>query len=983
MEGTGSSSITVKNKVVPHTIRTALVSAVLEWFLIFLLLIDASFSYMVTKFARYCKLQIPCLLCSRLDHFLGKEEKGFYWDLFCHNHKLKISSLVLCHLHENLVDVHGICESCLFSFATVNKSNAETYRLLVGKLGDEQDVGLDPDPLLADDNSNTLNGRKCSCCNEQYISKNHAEMFQMKTIGYGAVEFSEPLVATSGHDDRVELKENTEVLLQTDIAFPSLEQDIKHLPHVEYQKVKTTSDTESTGYEAADINEPLLSTMGHDRDELKEFVNVSSQKLVDSLSGKYDIVESFTHVEYEKVEITCDTESLGYEAGDVDTPLLVNNGDNKNKLKDLTDISPQKIKVSREGKKDIYHLSHVEYEKVKITSDTESETCFSDEERASKLMHVVSDGNQKFSAEYREKDITVSGLASEKMMNPSYVGQPSILDSEVHVEASDLHTMSSSLPIRQCQEELSWQHVDKKTDAAPELISFRHTLPFSNVAQSTSNVAEETSNFIVPELGKTAKENDEMAELASNLTSTNEKKSDLKSATSDSSSQIPNLLELSDAYKLAVGSRGRQLSGKLLEQRSFTDSMRLSEDVKHLLSQLSTRGIELQLNDMSPRVSANIDELKTEASGSIGLQILQKRISLERNESGISLDGSTVSEIEGESVVDRLRRQVEHDKRLMGALYKELEEERNASADAANQAMAMITRLQEEKAALHMEALQCLRMMEEQAEYDSEALLKATDILAAKEKQIQDLAAELEVYKERFGHASPKGNLEESNCDTNAQEMNVQKLEASLSPESRSVCSSGDIMSTTRSKTDYTANFTGDQDIYLRRSLTFEEESSHILHCLNKLEKKLELFSNDDSFSEEEKVKVCNWEELDYTWNTLENGETKVNPENTVVNIESCSAVEGSALDCKHSEHESKGNGELEPRQHFYRDTGIEALRNEFLVLNGRLKSLQAEHSFLGHAMRSLSKGDEGLKFIQEIACQVRELHSIGIKSRN
>lgn len=73
---------------------------------------------------------------------------------------------------------------------------------------------------------------------------------------------------------------------------------------------------------------------------------------------------------------------------------------------------------------------------------------------------------------------------------------------------------------------------------------------------------------------------------------------------------------------------------------------------------------------------------------------------MERNESSLSLDGSIVSEIEGESVVDWLKRQVEHDRKLLSALYKELEEERNASAVATNQAMAMITRLQKETATL-------------------------------------------------------------------------------------------------------------------------------------------------------------------------------------------------------------------------------------------------------------------------------------------
>lgn len=191
--------------------------------------------------------------------------------------------------------------------------------------------------------------------------------------------------------------------------------------------------------------------------------------------------------------------------------------------------------------------------------------------------------------------------------------------------------------------------------------------------------------------------------------------------------QVPNYLDLGDAYKLAISTKGRQLSGKFLDQKSFKDSStRVSEDLKILMSHISNDNL------ISPKLSFNSDELTS-------MHFLQSRISLERNESNLSLDGSVVSEIEGENVVDRLRRQVEHYKKLMGVLYKELEEERNASAVATNQAMAMITRLQEEKAALYTEALQSLRMMEEQAEYDNEALQKANDVIEEKDKQIQEL----------------------------------------------------------------------------------------------------------------------------------------------------------------------------------------------------------------------------------------------------
>lgn len=49
-----------------------------------------------------------------------------------------------------------------------------------------------------------------------------------------------------------------------------------------------------------------------------------------------------------------------------------------------------------------------------------------------------------------------------------------------------------------------------------------------------------------------------------------------------------------------------------------------------------------------------------------------------------------------------------------------------------------------------MEALQYLRMMDEQAEYDVEALEKANDLVAEKDKEIQDLEADLEYFRSRY-----------------------------------------------------------------------------------------------------------------------------------------------------------------------------------------------------------------------------------------
>ncbi|KAG6537492.1 hypothetical protein ZIOFF_002586 [Zingiber officinale] len=65
-------------------------------------------------------------------------------------------------------------------------------------------------------------------------------------------------------------------------------------------------------------------------------------------------------------------------------------------------------------------------------------------------------------------------------------------------------------------------------------------------------------------------------------------------------------------------------------------------------------------------------------------------------------------------IQDELKAALQAEQKVLSTLYAELEEERNATAIAANQTMAMITRLQEEKVAMQMEALQYHQMMNNQ-----------------------------------------------------------------------------------------------------------------------------------------------------------------------------------------------------------------------------------------------------------------------------
>nr|GMC84976.1 myosin-binding protein 1-like isoform X1 [Ipomoea batatas] len=769
------------DKAVP-SIVTALSSAFFEWVLILMLFIDGGFGYLITKFAQYCRLQIPCLFCSRMDRVLGKERVGFYWDLVCYNHKLNISSLVHCHLHDNLVDARGMCERCLFSFETLDKLNTEKYRSIAGKLGADAHL-VDEDPLLEDCSSK----RNCFCCKEQCGSKGFA------------------------------------------------------------------------------------------------------RKLL---------------------QIT----SFGSEADKLDGPLPVENADDRDD-EEITNRFRQ------------FPLS--EYKNVRITSESESDAAISDDESA----HVVREReNSKPDSIDRcilpePQNITVAeDLTSEKLIHPSPV---SVLPSN-QVLAQDVDHELREINLRQaeCVPEIS---------APSKLTSFVEVPPSPKLESAVATMTIELEK--------------ETPKAGSDFIPSSETPLDSKPDTTDTSAQMAtSFLDLGDAYKLATSGRVRQLSGKFLKQMSFKDSTQNSEDLKLLLSQFSAnRGIESSLNDIGTRLSVNSDELKgSDGSTSLSIQMIQRKISLERNESNISLDGSTVSEIEGESMVDRLKRQVEHDKRFIGALYKELEEERSASAVAANQAMAMITRLQEEKAALQMEALQCLRMMEEQADFDNEALQKANENVVEMEKIIQDLEGDLGEYKKKYGDITLLKDVEAT-----LEEIGAENLEETLGN------ADGD------TKREMAKPMAGSS------ILDFENEKLYITRCVKKLEEELRLFSNNAAadmingeFSAEEWVNVSNPVELDHREDCQGNSEIEAGH------------LQQDAI----KEKGIPGSREPSMLPHKLRNVagGIEldALRNELSTLTDRLKLLEAEHNIIQHSINSLGNGEEGVKFIRDIAGYLQKLHS-------
>lgn len=98
--------------------------------------------------------------------------------------------------------------------------------------------------------------------------------------------------------------------------------------------------------------------------------------------------------------------------------------------------------------------------------------------------------------------------------------------------------------------------------------------------------------------------------------------------------------------------------------------------------------------------------------------------------------------------IGMLERALEEEKAKRAAIYLELEKERAAAASAADEAMAMILRLQEDKAAIEMEARQYQRMIEEKFAYDEEEMSILKEMLVRREKENHLLEKEVEAYRQ-------------------------------------------------------------------------------------------------------------------------------------------------------------------------------------------------------------------------------------------
>lgn len=151
---------------------------------------------------------------------------------------------------------------------------------------------------------------------------------------------------------------------------------------------------------------------------------------------------------------------------------------------------------------------------------------------------------------------------------------------------------------------------------------------------------------------------------------------------------------------------------------------------------------------VSDKRDALMDSALCDSEKTLDLCDETKKNSLAFEEFGANGNGQSDFGASNKDTVRPLEQILEEERSGRHALYLELEKERNAAATAADEAMAMILRLQADKASIEMEARQYQRMIEEKSAYDAEEMNILKEILLRRERERLFLEKEVESYRQ-------------------------------------------------------------------------------------------------------------------------------------------------------------------------------------------------------------------------------------------
>ncbi|KAL8549654.1 hypothetical protein ACS0TY_008485 [Phlomoides rotata] len=945
-----------------NKITLILIYAVLEWILIILLLLNSLFSYLIIKFAEFFGLKSPCLWCTRIDHIIdpAKGNNNVHRDLLCEVHAKEISKLGYCSSHQKLAESPDMCADCLSSRPEFQGSSKNfAFFPWMKELGMIQ-------------NGKEMVGEvsvRCSCCGVSLDNNNnnkYSSYILLKTSSWDVLECDqkENLITETGDyvDDNHSHEGCDSHKMVSDLGDDEKVVEIKNENHIisefdaKFEEIE--KGTKEEGFISVTLNELRALGGGGDEGEIEALKEENSNLIMIDKSVQVcadedvPVETSLQHLEF----------FLDYSGHTlvpielVDSTTEEHNGDED---KDLNISLDSELHVKE--KEALVVENGVRLEKI----DTFIDVDINEEPKYSLLDAMEIEENENCLV-FHAKD---NRLVSDEFEN----FQVFPLSRWPSAEASDVHELVEG------QRD---EHLDDHGD----------NIACEEVAQANhENEADVSIGTEIPDLDIT---------------------DDIQIQDSAHSYDcIPDSPSTSSANFCRVDDYGStQVEEQMMELHSLSVEDR--EHVKNNQPSFNMELNEIEEEDKFPDTPTSVDSLN---------QLHKRLLMLEKRDSGAeeSCDGSVTSELEGGDgvvTVERLKTALRAERKVLQALYSELEEERSASAVAASQTMAMINRLQEEKAAMQMEALQYQRMMDEQSEYDQDALQLLNELMVKREREKQELEKELEGYRKKLldyetrekikvlrksKDGSTRSGFSSASC-SNAEDSDGLSID--LNQEAK------------EEEGFYIHHDNGNQNtpvdavISLEESLAdFEEERLSILEQLKVLEEKLLTVDDDneqhfedvkemDDFHEENGNHVDQNGHLNGEANGHGNGFSDVMMNGRHHRPRRLAGQKGKSLlplfDATCDENgdamlNGNENGFNSNGGHYSYESRFEmenkklAIEEEVDHLYERLQALEADREFLKHCIRSLKKGDKGMDLLQEIIQHLRDLRNVELRVRN
>lgn len=987
-----------------NKITLILVYAVLEWILIALLLLNSLFSYLIIKFADYFGLKRPCLWCSRLDHiFEPQKSNTSHRDLICEAHATEISKLGYCLNHRKLAESRDMCEDCSSSSSDTDchewskKFAFFPWMKQIGMIKDGGD-GNDNDKVVeSNEIGKEENLKKCSCCGVDLSTRFYPPCILINP-SWGVLDYAQK-------KDFIEVEQE-----EGNIDAQTYEGD--HSDHSRSDFVVDNHEDE----ERSEENRGIETVFGVDEgseerreEEVKENGSFSQTNFLCREIAADEDEESEESEEEEEEGKSIEEENLEVSMGD--QPCEQSKVE-ENIGKDTSSDAPVHQHLEFFIDQEDCNLIPIELVESATNENRNRRKYKVEDERSSSNQDVILDFDMNVKAQAEQ--VTETWHSSGEMLE--------LISSKESVEETKLEEVVVSKDLSECKRSSFAFHadeIDSETRQLQQLAAIRAT--------QTVSGDEDGHNDDGQAVARGESDLDVHRESEDDIHMQNDEIDGEISIGTEIPDQEPideietqEIQHIQQEQDLSTGSVNLRIDDN-------HDFERAEEEVEFKTSLLGINPKEvnnhsafcLELSDIEgdkvPDTLSSIDSLH---------ELHKKLLLLERRESGAedSLDGSVMSDIEGGDgipAVEKLKSVLKAERKALNALYAELEEERSASAVAASQTMAMINRLQEEKAAMQMEALQYQRMMEEQSEYDQEALQLLNELMIKREREKQELEKELEIYRKRVQEYEAKERV-----------MVRRMKDGSIISRTPSVsCSNGEdsdglsIDLNNEAKEEDSPNGheeVGNQNtpanavLYLEESLaSFEEERLSILDQLRMLEEKLFTLSDgEDQHFEDIKS-------IDHLYK--ENG----NGYHEDLDVISGGEVNGvvtnghyKEMNGKHPHHQERrimgakakrllpffdaaeaeaedgvlnGNGEgfdYVSTQNslvieFEHDSKRLAVEEEVDHVYERLQALEADREFLKHCISSLRKGDKGLYLLQEILQHLRDLRSVEHRVRN